>query len=174
MEYLSYAQTNVVFGPVAGITNGTFTIPTNATDGGTYRVVLTATDSAARQGSTAVLLTPANPPASWSAYYPFKVNASDANGHFTGTFNGGASIQNDATRGNVLNLSGANQFVSLPPGVAQMQTFMAWVKWNGGGAWQRVFDFGNDTTRYAVLTPSAANGKMRYNISVAADGVSTA
>ena len=39
-----------------------------------------------------------------------------------------------------------------------MQTFMAWVKWNSDGPWQRIFDFGNDTTHYTVLTPSAANG----------------
>lgn len=169
VEYSNYAQTNVVFGQVAGITNGTFTISTNATDGGTYRIVLTATDAASRQGSTSVLLTPANPPSGWSAYFPFKSNATDANGHFVGTFNGGASIQNDATRGNVLNLSGANQFVSLPPGVAQMQTFMAWVKWNGGANWQRIFDFGNDTTRYAVLTPSSGGGKFRFTISTASN-----
>src|SRR5262249_51138904 len=43
---------------------------------------------------------------------------------------------------------------------------MAWVKWNGGAAWQRVFDFGNNTQHYAMLTPSAANGKLRANISL--------
>ena len=111
-------------------------------------------------------LSPANPPTGWSSYYPFRADAGDANGRFNGTLNGGASIQYDATRGNVLSLSGSSQFVSLPPGVANMQTFMAWVKWNGGGAWQRIFDFGNDTTRYTVLTPSAANGKFRFNITI--------
>ena len=55
-------------------------------------------------------------------------------------------------------------------GIAQMQTFMAWVKWNGGGVWQRIFDFGNDTTHYALLTPSAANGKLRYTITVNSTG----
>jgi len=158
--------TNIVYGPIAGITNGSFNLPASATDGGNYRIVLTATDSAGHQATTSSLLTPANPPAGWTAYFPFQANANDANGHFNGTLNGGASIQNDATRGNVLNLSGASQFVSLPPGIAQMQTFMGWVKWNGGGAWQRIFDFGNDTTRYTVLTPSAANGKLRFNITV--------
>ncbi len=169
VEYVNYSQTSVVFGPVAGVTNGTFTIPTNATDGGNYRLVLTATDGAGHSGSVSALLTPANPPTGWAAYFPFNANANDANGHFTGTLNGGASIQNDATRGNVLNLSGANQFVSLPRGIAQMQTFMAWVKWNGGASWQRIFDFGNDTTRYAVLTPSSGTGKLRYTISTASN-----
>lgn len=166
IEYAQDGKTNVVFGPVTGITNGTFNIPTNATGGGAYRVVLTATDSAGRQATAVSTLFPANPPSGWSSYYPFRANASDAYGHFNGTLEGGASIQYDPTRGNVLNLSGSGQYVSLPPGVANLQTFMAWVKWNGGSAWQRIFDFGNDTTRYTVLTPSAANGKMRFNITV--------
>ena len=34
-------------------------------------------------------------------------------------------------------------------------TFAAWVYWNGGAAWQRIFDFGNDTTQYMFLTPSS-------------------
>jgi Concanavalin A-like lectin/glucanases superfamily len=166
IEYAQDGVTNTVFGPVAGITNGTYSISTNITGGGTYRILLTATDSASRQATVSSTLTPANPPSGWSSYYPFTANASDANNRFNGTLNGGASIVNDATRGNVLNLSGSGQFVSLPAGVSKMQTFMAWVKWNGGGAWQRIFDFGNDTVRYAVLTPSAANGKLRFNISL--------
>lgn len=166
VQYAQDGRTNVVFGPAAGITNGTYNIPTNATGGGTYQVVLTATDGAGRQASAVSTLSPANPPNGWSSYYPFRADAGDANGHFNGAFNGGASIQHDATRGNVLNLSGSSQFVRLPPGVANLQTFMAWVKWNGGGAWQRIFDFGNDTTRYTILTPSAANGLFRFNISV--------
>ena len=165
IEYAQDGVTNTVFGPVAGITNGSYNIPTNATSG-TYRIILTATDGAGRQGTISSMLSPANPPSGWSSYYPFKANANDANGHFNGTLNGGASIQNDVTRGNVLNLSGSSQFVSLPAGVSKMQTFMAWVKWNGGGAWQRIFDFGNDTTRYAVLTPSSGTSKLRSTISL--------
>lgn len=128
IEYAQDGLTNVVFGPAAAITNGTYTISTNATGGGNYRVILIATDGAGRKGTNFATLFPANPPNGWSSYYPFTANASDANGHFNGTLNGGASIVNDATRGNVLNLNGSSQFVSLPAGVSKMQTFMAWVK----------------------------------------------
>ncbi|MEI6075951.1 MAG: LamG-like jellyroll fold domain-containing protein [Verrucomicrobiota bacterium] len=166
VEYAQDGKTNIVYGPLTGITKGSFNVPTNATGGGIYRVILTATDAAGHQGVTAAALVPANPPAGWSAYYPFRADAADANGRFPGTLNGGAAIQTDAIRGKVLNLSGTNQFVTLPPGVAGMQTFMAWVKWNGGGAWQRVFDFGNNTTNYTVLTPAAANGRLRFNITL--------
>ena len=166
IEYAQDGVTNLVFGPVAGITNGTYNISTNVTGGGNYRITLIATDGAGRKGTNFATISPANPPNGWSSYYPFSANANDANGHFNGTLNGGASIVNDATRGNVLNLSGSSQFVSLPPGVAKMQTFMAWVKWNGGAAWQRIFDFGTDTIRYAVLTPSSGTGKLRSTISL--------
>ena len=170
IEYAQDGVTNLVFGPVAGITNGTYNVSTNATGGGNYRITLIATDGAGRKGTNVATLTPANPPNGWSSYYPFNANANDANGHFNGTLNGGASIVNDATRGNVLNLNGSSQFVSLPPGVSKMQTFMAWVKWSGGAAWQRVFDFGTDTTRYALLTPSSALGKFRSTISLNSNG----
>ncbi len=170
IEYAQDGVTNLVFGPVAGISNGTYNISTNVTGGGNYRITLIATDGAGRKGTNVATISPANPPNGWSSYYPFLANANDANGHFNGTLNGGASIVNDATRGNVLNLNGSSQFVTLPPGASTIQTFMAWVKWNGGAAWQRIFDFGNDTVRYALLTPSAANGKLRSTISLNSNG----
>jgi arabinan endo-1,5-alpha-L-arabinosidase len=166
VDYAQDGKTYTVLGPPVGVTNGVLSIPTNATGGGTYRILLTATDTASRQRTVTATLFPANPPTSSSSYYPFRVDARDANGHYDATLNGGASIQSDPTRGNVLNLSGTSQFASLPAGAAGFQTFMAWVKWNGGAAWQRIYDFGNDTTHYTVLTPSAANGKLRCNITV--------
>lgn len=166
VERILDGSTNVVWGPVSGVTNSSFVIPTNAVVGATYRIALAATNSSGRGAVAFRNLTPANPPAAWSTYYPFQTDATDANGHFNGTLQGGASIQNDATRGNVLNLSGSNQYVSLPSDAGDILTFTAWVKWNGGAAWQRILDFGSSTTRYFVLTPSAANGKLRCNISL--------
>ena len=55
---------------------------------------------------------------------------------------------------------------AFPPACLDMQTFMAWVKWNGGAEWQRIYDFGNDTNFYSVLTPEASSGDLRFNISV--------
>lgn len=166
LERLLDGVTNVVGGPTTGVTNSSFVIPTNAVVGATYRIVLAATNSSGRGAVVYRSLTPVNPPPAWSVYYPFQADASDANGHFNGTLQGGATFQTDATRGDVLNLSGVNQYVSLPSDAGDILTFMAWVKWNGGAAWQRILDFGNDTTRYFVLTPSAANGKLRCNLSV--------
>lgn len=165
VRYVVDGQTNLVLGPIAGVTNGSFSIPAGNT-AGTYQIILTARDALNRQATIASTLWPASPPASWSSYYPLQADAADANGHYNGALAGGASFVTDPVRGNVLNLSGSAQYVALPPGVAGMQTFMAWVKWNGGPAWQRIYDFGNDTNHYTVLTPAAANGKLRFNISL--------
>ena len=166
IDYVQDGVTNVVYGPMSQITNGTFSIPTNATGGGNYIVALTATDNSNRQATVTASLVPANPPAPWSSYFPLHADVNDANGHYNGTIHGGASFTNDPTRGNVLSFSGTNQYVSFPTGLSGMQTFMAWVKWNGGAAWQRIYDFGNDTNFYSVLTPEASSGDLRFNISV--------
>jgi concanavalin A-like lectin/glucanase superfamily protein len=166
IKYAQDGATNVVFGPSTGISSGPFTVPATNGGNGNYIATLTATDSANRQASTSVTLAAANRDPGWASYYPLRTDAADVFGHFSGNLNGGASFVNDAVRGNVLNLSGVNQFVSLPRGASAIQTFMGWVMWNGGAAWQRIFDFGNDTNRYTVLTPAAADGKLRFNISV--------
>ncbi len=100
----------------------------------------------------------------WSAIYNFQADARDDNGQYYGMLEGGASIQTDATRGPVLNLSGASQYVTLPTGVGFARTFCATIKWNGGAAWQRIFDFGQGTNDYFFLTPAAASGKLRFAI----------
>jgi hypothetical protein len=154
--------TNVVFGPVANISNGSFTIPTN-TSTGNYIVRLRATDNLARQSTTAVTLLPTNAPSlePWASFYPFTAGAQDASNRYNGTLLGGASIQSDPIRGNVVNLSGASQYVSLPPAAGHAQTISGWVKWRGGNAWQRIFDFGRDTQHWFFLTPLDASGRMQ-------------
>jgi hypothetical protein len=166
IQYAQDGVTNVVYGPVTGMTNGSYTVPTNATGGGTYTIVLTAADSSNRQCTVSTTLPPANPPAGWSSYYPLHSDVQDANGHYNGTLQNGASFVNDAQRGPVLSLNGVNQYASFPPGLSGMETFMAWVKWNGGAPWQRIYDFGNDTNYYSVLTPEASSGDLRFNISL--------
>ncbi|MGH7976597.1 MAG: family 43 glycosylhydrolase, partial [Limisphaerales bacterium] len=106
----------------------------------------------------------------WSAAYHFQMDARDDGGEFYGLLQNGASIVNDPLLGDVLVLNGTNQYVTLPDGAANAQTFAAVFKWNGGAAWQRVFDFGNGTNSYAFLTPSDANGGIRFTISSSATG----
>lgn len=101
----------------------------------------------------------------WGSFYPFLNGAADSSNRYNGTLMYGASIQTDATRGRVLQLSGSSQYVSLPSGAGAAQTFAGWVKWNGGASWQRIFDFGVDTRQWFMLTPRNADGEMEVAIS---------
>jgi hypothetical protein len=100
----------------------------------------------------------------WSAFYPFDSDAREHRAHYNGTLRNGAAIVTESDRGKVLQLAGATSHVTLPHQLANASTFAAWVKWNGGGDWQRIFDFGTNTSRYFFLTPRANTGVMRFAI----------
>jgi hypothetical protein len=100
----------------------------------------------------------------WSAAYHFHMDARDDGDQYYGLLQNGASIFCDPSLGDSLLLNGTNQYVSLPNGLANAQTFAAVIKWNGGAAWQRVFDFGNGTNSYVCLTPLASTGYPRFTI----------
>ncbi|CAB3696164.1 LamG-like jellyroll fold domain-containing protein [Paraburkholderia rhynchosiae] len=94
-------------------------------------------------------------------------SAADAtgNGH-TGTLIGGATRAAGHSR-NAVSLDGSSGYVSLPGNVvADISDFTiaAWVFWNGGNAWARIFDFGAGTGRYLFLTPKSSSGLMRFAI----------
>jgi len=78
--------------------------------------------------------------------------------------------------GGALEFDGGNDYVQLPIGSVigslTNSTFATWVNFsNTGGAWQRIFDFGNDTTAYMFLTPRMGTaGSMRFAITVAGGG----
>jgi hypothetical protein len=100
----------------------------------------------------------------WSAQYTFNVDAREHLAQYNGTMHGTAGITNELARGNVLNLDGTAGYVTLSNPVVNASTFSTWVKWNGGADWQRIFDFGANTTNYFFLTPRASTGKMRFAI----------
>jgi arabinan endo-1,5-alpha-L-arabinosidase len=101
----------------------------------------------------------------WTAMYFFQTDAMDENRLYDGQMLGGATVVNDPIKGYVLNLDGKDSRVSLPVGVANALTFTAEIRWEGGLANQRVFDFGRDTNRYFYLTPASSSGKLRFAIS---------
>jgi len=101
----------------------------------------------------------------WCAFYPFEADAREDLGQYNGQLCAGAFVTNEPARSKVLNLDGVSNYVTLPISVANASTFAAWVKWNGGGAWQRIFDFGTNSVRYFFLTPSnGLTGRMRFAI----------
>jgi arabinan endo-1,5-alpha-L-arabinosidase len=164
IQYADAISTNVAFGPASGLASGSYVVPASFTGTGVFSIVLTATDNSNRQAIVTNSLSFANSASNWASFYPFNSGAQDASNRFNGSLLNGASIQSDPLQGNVLNLSGASQYVNLPVGVGGVQTFAAWVKWRGGNAWQRIFDFGRDTQDWVFLTPKDASGLMQCAI----------
>ncbi|MEO7494572.1 MAG: LamG-like jellyroll fold domain-containing protein [Massilia sp.] len=69
--------------------------------------------------------------------------------------------------GNALAFDGSNDYVSLPTDVVRTLadfTIAAWVYWDAARNWTRIFDFGNGTEHYMMLTPSTNNGLLRFGI----------
>lgn len=62
--------------------------------------------------------------------------------------------------------NGKDSYIQLPGLLTDTTdfTFSAWVNWDGGGAWQRIFDFGNGLTRHMFLTPAQHNGALQFTI----------
>jgi hypothetical protein len=96
-------------------------------------------------------------------------SASDAshNGH-SGTLTGGAAWASGRSTGAVA-LDGRDGHVSLPANIMDDVgdfTIAAWVYWNAARTKERVFDFGAGNGRYMMLTARAANGKMRFAMTI--------
>ena len=64
-----------------------------------------------------------------------------------------------------LSLDGSSNYALLPYQIGNMPalTFCGWVYWNGGNAWQRIFDFGSGEDAYFFLTPSDGSN-MKFEI----------
>jgi autotransporter-associated beta strand protein len=94
----------------------------------------------------------------------FDGEARDSSGHGNNGVTCGTPAYTNGYRGQALMFDGSNTKVTLPPNVANNNafSFAAWVYWNGGGAWQRIFDFGNSTTHYMFLSPNAAGSNLRF------------
>lgn len=71
------------------------------------------------------------------------------------------------------NVHGSYQYVDLPAGVLgglSSVTLSAWGKPTHDASWARVFDFGNDTTRYLYLAARNANGHPRFALTTSGPG----
>lgn len=69
--------------------------------------------------------------------------------------------------GSALAFDGVDDHVNLPDGLSDSTdfTFAAWVYWEGGSAWQRIFDFGVvESDRYMFLSPNASGAGLRFAV----------
>jgi fibronectin type 3 domain-containing protein len=152
-----------------GVT-GTSYADTTALPGWTYYYAVSAGNGSGQSESSASATTTASAVAmSWLKLDETSgTSAADA----SGTGNTGTLVNSPiwigGHLGNALSLNGSNQYASLPNGVtANLHDFTvsAWIYWNGGGNWQRVFDFGTGTAVNMFLTPkNGVNGNPRFAI----------
>ncbi|MFI1418522.1 beta-L-arabinofuranosidase domain-containing protein [Streptomyces sp. NPDC020731] len=71
------------------------------------------------------------------------------------------------------NVRGSYHYVELPAAVlagAPELTLSAWVRPAHDAAWARIFDFGDDTTRYLYLAARNANGVPRFAVTTSGPG----
>ncbi|RYD18259.1 MAG: hypothetical protein EOP88_23205, partial [Verrucomicrobiaceae bacterium] len=88
--------------------------------------------------------------------YALDGNVNATAGVANGTTTGGPAYVAGKS-GQAIDLDGTDDFVTFPPDIASSTdiTLAAWVNWDGGAAWQRVFDFGSGTAENIFLTPSS-------------------
>ena len=150
-----------------GMTNNAFT-DKSANLPQPYYYVVQAVDRSLNTSvnSAQVSATPTAGPA-LVAHYVFDGNTSDSSGNANHAIINYSSPTFVAGKyGSAMDLNGTNQYTMLPAnmlaGVTNF-TMATWVNWDGGNAWQRIFDFGNDTTSYMLLTPSSGSA-LRFAI----------
>lgn len=105
------------------------------------------------------------------AYYEFEGTAGDSAGSNDGTASGSPAYTTGRI-GQAIDLDGTDDFVTLPASVADSDdiTVAAWVHWDGGDPWQRLFDFGSDTASYMFLSPLSGAGTLRFAITTDGSG----
>jgi hypothetical protein len=99
--------------------------------------------------------------------YSFEGNADNSIGSTHGTVSG-TQTYSAGKFGQAVDLNGTDSYVQLPAkhpfsGYNEI-TVSSWVFWRGGSAWQRIFDFGNNTNQYMFLSPSVNTNKLRFAI----------
>ncbi|WP_372661900.1 LamG-like jellyroll fold domain-containing protein [Cohnella sp.] len=145
----------------------------------TYFYKIASENAAGKSSVSAVVSATTNgmPDAGLIARYSFDQTsgtaAADSSGYGNnGTINGGV-IWAAGKYGNAADLNGTNSFISLLAGdgisshalsAADSITVATWVNWRGGGNWQRIFDFGNNTNQFMFLTPKSGNNTLRFAI----------
>jgi hypothetical protein len=147
----------------AGITASAYTDKA-AANGITYYYAVTAVDTtdfeSAYSSETAGVGGP-----DIVAYYELEGGATDSSGNGNNAAASGAPAYTTGHIGQAIVLNGSNNLIALPANIAVSNdiTVTTWVYWDSGSAWQRIFDFGNNTSQYLFLTPYTG-GVMRFAI----------
>lgn len=151
---------------VAG--NGAISGTPGAGDGGENTFVVRATDPSGASDDTTVSVTVFGLSES---RYQYEGNVADSAGASHGTASGGPAYA-AGILGSAIDLDGVDDYITLPSGIVNTEnlTIAAWVRWDGGEQWQRVFDFGNNTTQYLFLTPVSGSNTLRFAMTGSGNG----
>ena len=101
------------------------------------------------------------------ARYDFEENTRDTTENINHAAVLNATYAEGYTGSYSIDLNGSTDFIQLPTEVANHKdiTISAWIYWEGGNEWQRIFDFGNGEDEYMFLTVrSNENNKVRFAI----------
>ena len=142
--------------------NGVLSGMPGAADAGVNTFTVRVTDENGATADVTLTITVLAP--SLRAHYAFESNTDDSLGNLHGTATGTPTYTTGHV-GNAIVLDATDDYVTLPSNAADYQDFTVatWVNWNGGGNWQRIFDFGNSTSSYLMLTPNSGGG-MQFAI----------
>jgi hypothetical protein len=156
-----------------GLTGNAFT-DKSANQKTKYFFVVRAVDRSLNTSidSAEVSATPTGSPTS-VAKYSFNGSLNDISGNANHAVAYGSPAYTGGKYGTALDLNGTNQYAMLPAGVmagVSNFTIAVWVNWDGGNAWQRIFDFGNGTTENMFLTPGSGNGTLRFAVTTNGGG----
>lgn len=149
-----------------GLTNNAFTDNSASQQQNYYYVVQAVDRSLNTSGYSAQAgATPTGSPALVAAYH-LDGNVGDSSGNSNNATITGTPTYVPGEVGSAISLDGAANYIELPADMLNFTNFTiaAWVYWNGGAAWQRIFDFGNGTTQYMFLTPNSGSGTLRFAI----------
>lgn len=147
--------------------NGRLSGVPSASDAGLNRLIVRVTDPSGLADDAALDINVPGP-ADLRAHYGFNNSPADNMGGASGQ-NFGAPVYGDGLFERAINLDGTDDYVRLRADVVNGLTdvtIAARVFWDGGNNWQRIFDFGNNTTQYMVLTPKSAANTLRFTITM--------
>lgn len=110
-----------------------------------------------------------------------KLGQWNLDGNVSGSTNGyhgtafGAPAYVAGKIGQAIDLDGVDDYVQLPAAavLAKEITVASWVNWDGGGNWQRLFDFGTGIYQYMFLTPKSGSGTLRLALKDSINGVNS-
>lgn len=160
-----YTQIGSVAGPNLNFTD------TNAVNGTTNFYIVTAATPTGNLDSA-----PLRVAQELVTRYPFEGSTNDVVGTRHAQLKGGSTgLPGYAAGfggGQAIDLDGVDDYVKLPVGAANYQdiTISAWVLWDGGGNWQRVFDFGSEIEKSMFLTPKNGGGVIEFGFTTTRGG----